>query len=596
MKATYDKNDFKVSNEEIKGVRGIKNTLKALKLVKTNYHIVIGIIITFIISVGSAIISALVVKNILLIVTTGRFDECLVYAFVFLMLNIVDYINFYYKEYFWDVFNRDLKLNLQLKAYNQINSLKAQCFSETQTASFTRRINEADKISTFFTTIANQLQDLFHFLAYSIVLLFSSPILFGICAIFYFIKNIFYSYLLPRRKALNKRHSALYDKVSNISIESIRGATDVKGLNFEKPLADNYKSGMNDYASKKINMGIWWRNRIMPVNFFAFTLSTVTLLLTLYFFNSYFSIATIIFFWTYKGNINGLFNILFNFQENFSNIEVSSSRYMELYDEKLYSTEKFGQKVLENFVGDIKFKNVYFSYEKGKTILSNVSFEVEPNKITAFVGKTGCGKSTTLALISRFYDPTKGKITIDEINSKELTKDCLRSNISYVQQSPYIFNRSFKENLLLVNPEATDKEIETACKKAELHSFIKTTKNGYDTIIGENGITLSGGQKQRLAIARALINKSKIIMFDESTSSLDNENQSKIQATIEKLSKDHTIIVVAHRLSTIINADKIIYIEDHKIKATGTHDELFSNCKEYRELYEVENKAKSEEA
>ena len=148
---------------------------------------------------------------------------------------------------------------------------------------------------------------------------------------------------------------------------------------------------------------------------------------------------------------------------------------------------------------------------------------------------------------------------------------------------------TFRENLLLIKPNATESELIEACKKSEIYDFISSTKNGLDTIIGENGITISGGQKQRLAIARALLNNANIIMFDESTSSLDNESQNKIQKIIEKLSIDHTIIIVAHRLSTIKNADKIIFIKNHNVKCTGTHDELMKNCEDYRNLYRIES-------
>lgn len=170
----------------------------------------------------------------------------------------------------------------------------------------------------------------------------------------------------------------------------------------------------------------------------------------------------------------------------------------------------------------------------------------------------------------------------------KLSKKSIRSNITYIQQSPYIFNMTFRENLLLINPQATEKQLIAACKKSEIYDFIKSTAEGLDTVIGENGITLSGGQKQRFAIYRALLNDSKIIMFDESTSSFDNESQYKIQKVIEGLKKDHTIIVVAHRLSTIINADKIIYFKDHKVYKCGTHEELINSCSDYRDLYKME--------
>ena len=342
---------------------------------------------------------------------------------------------------------------------------------------------------------------------------------------------------------------------------------------------------------KNFKLNVWWRNRVLPTNFFANGVNTfVMFLLIIWLFNnSSYSTASFLLFWMYRGHIRTFFTEIFNFTEKFSHVEVASMRVMELFDNEQYPVETFGDKEIKKFKGKIQFKNVHFEYEEKKPVLQGVSFDIDPNKITAIVGKTGCGKSTTLSLIARFYDPKKGRIIVDGVDSKKISKKCLRGNIAYVQQNPYIFNRTFRENLMLVKPEVTEEEIIDACKKSEIHYFILQTKDGYDTLIGENGITLSGGQRQRLAIARALLNNAKVIMFDESTSSLDNENQSKIQKTIENLSKDHTIVVVAHRLSTIINADKIIFMEGSKIKAEGTHQELFETCPEYQELYKIEN-------
>ena len=169
-----------------------------------------------------------------------------------------------------------------------------------------------------------------------------------------------------------------------------------------------------------------------------------------------------------------------------------------------------------------------------------------------------------------------------------MSEKTIRNNISVVSQSPYIFNLSIKENIRLANSQASDKEIEDVCKKAQLHDVIIEMQDGYDTIVGENGVILSGGQKQRLAIARALIKKSKIILFDEATSSLDNNNQEKIKNIIKSLSKDHTVIIVAHRLSTIIDSDCIFVLDNHRIIDNGTHNELIKKCSEYKNLYEIE--------
>ena len=186
------------------------------------------------------------------------------------------------------------------------------------------------------------------------------------------------------------------------------------------------------------------------------------------------------------------------------------------------------------------------------------------------------------------YDINKGEITIDGININELDKDSIRGNITIISQNPYIFNMSIKDNLRLVKSNVTNKEIKEACKIACLDEFIHTLPDKYDSIIGEGGVNLSGGQKQRLAIARALIQKTKIILFDEATSALDNETQEKIQTAIENMRKDYTILIIAHRLSTIVNADHILFLNNGKIEATGTHKELLKTSPAYKKLYESE--------
>ena len=188
------------------------------------------------------------------------------------------------------------------------------------------------------------------------------------------------------------------------------------------------------------------------------------------------------------------------------------------------------------------------------------------------------------------YDVDKGKITIDGVDIKKLDEDSIRGNITIISQNPYIFNLSIRDNLKLVKSDLTDDEMIEACKLACLDEFISSLPEGYDTVVGEGGVNLSGGQRQRLAIARAFIQKTEIILFDEATSALDNDTQSKIQQAIDNLKNEYTILIIAHRFSTIINCDRIYFIEDGKVIATGNHDELLKNCKSYKDLYESEIK------
>lgn len=215
-----------------------------------------------------------------------------------------------------------------------------------------------------------------------------------------------------------------------------------------------------------------------------------------------------------------------------------------------------------------------------------MSFEIDPNQKVAFVGKSGAGKTTIFSLITKLYSIDEGEILLDGHNINDLTRDSLRDNMSIITQNPYIFNFSIKDNLLLAKENASMREIRKACKMACIDDFIMSLPEKYDTMVGENGVILSGGQKQRLAIARALLMKTEIILFDEATSALDNETQSEIQNAIDNLKGEYTVLIVAHRLSTVIDSDKIFVVDDGKIIDSGSHKELLKKSEFYRNLYE----------
>ena len=245
--------------------------------------------------------------------------------------------------------------------------------------------------------------------------------------------------------------------------------------------------------------------------------------------------------------------------------------------------------ILKN--SEIKFNEVGFKYETThEKAIKNISFNIKGSSIAAFVGHSGAGKSTIINLLPRFYEPQEGSIEIDNQNIKNVSLSSLRKNLSLVSQDVILFDDTIKNNIAYAKPSASEEEIIRACKFAASDEFINKLPNGYNTMIGENGVRLSGGQKQRISIARAILKESSIILLDEATSSLDTESEEIVQNAINNLTKNKTTLVIAHRLSTIHNADKIFVMKHGEIINSGNHDFLINNCEEYKSLYQKQLK------
>ncbi|MCI6276692.1 MAG: ABC transporter ATP-binding protein/permease [Clostridium sp.] len=274
---------------------------------------------------------------------------------------------------------------------------------------------------------------------------------------------------------------------------------------------------------------------------------------------------------------------LINFMEQFQNGMTGFQRYVEILNEDR-EKEKKGAKPLKDVKGKITFKNASFSYEDNM-ILDNLSLEIEEGKMLALVGPSGGGKTTFCNLIPRFYDLNRGDILIDDKSIYDVTLESLRANIGIVQQEVFLFTGTIKENIRYGNLESSDEEIVEAAKRANIHDFIMNLEDGYDTYIGERGTKLSGGQKQRISIARVFLKNPRILILDEATSALDNTTEYYIKQSLDELCKGRTTIVVAHRLSTIRNADEIIVLTDKGIEERGTHEELMNLNGIYKDLH-----------
>lgn len=269
------------------------------------------------------------------------------------------------------------------------------------------------------------------------------------------------------------------------------------------------------------------------------------------------------------------------------------SRFCEIMDAEDEIDD--GKVEITDIKGDIVFDNVSFSYsadDDSHMVISNMSLKVEAGKTLALVGPSGGGKSTLCHLVPRFYSITEGRISLDGIDTKDITLNSLRKNIGIVSQTVFLFDGTVRDNIAYGNDGATDEQIIEAARKANIHEYITTLDDGYDTRVGERGVKLSGGQRQRIAIARVFLKNPKLLILDEATSALDNATEMQIQASLEELSRGRTVIVVAHRLSTVKNADEIVVIDKSGIVERGSHDELIALGKEYKKLYDYQFKDK----
>ena len=280
--------------------------------------------------------------------------------------------------------------------------------------------------------------------------------------------------------------------------------------------------------------------------------------------------------------------MLLNLQVDFVRSLALFTRIFEYYDRKCDIVDPESPQRPELQDCSVEFRDVHFTYERGLEILKGVSFTVPSGKMFALVGASGAGKSTVIGMIPRLYDTVSGSVSVAGVNVRDFELSYLRQNIGVVTQDTYLFNGTIKENLLYAKEDATDEELENACRIANIHDFISGLPDGYDTVVGNRGLKLSGGEKQRVSIARVVLKDPKILILDEATSSLDSISESLIQTALDRLMQGKTCLVIAHRLSTVLAADKIMVLENGLITDTGTHDELLEKSEQYRKLYETQ--------
>ena len=568
----------------------IKNARITLKYSKNYKGTLLTILIINLIVSGIGFVTPILSAKYISYLTNGAFNN-LIYIII---VQTITYITSMILRLISDKINRyydfKIKRKLQLELTRATLTIDQNILNKENSGTFIERINGATNLSSKLLYIAERLFNLVGDLGVLLVVLnINLPI--GITYIIIILINVLYD---KYRDNINYKNSEkvyeLSDKTSGFISEIVRGIKDIKILNAEESFLEQADKYMNDTNTERLNANNT-DEKLSTISSLIREISNmlINLLMVYELIKGNLSIESALIIYNYKGNINSLKYDLSSINFWISDFVLCSNRTYGILDDNKFPKEKFGNKNLSKFKGHIEFKDVNFSYEENIPVLKNLNLEVLPNEVVGFVGPSGAGKSTIFNLISALNKPDSGEILFDGESINELTKDSIRGNLSVISQNAYIFNMSIEDNLRIIKKNATKKEIEKACKMACLDEFIESLPNKYKTIVGEGGVTLSGGQRQRIAIARALLLNTEVLLFDEATSSLDNTTQEKIQKAIENLKGKYTILIIAHRLSTVINSDKIYVINKGTVEGVGTHKELLKTCKIYADLYKNED-------
>lgn len=507
------------------------------------------------------------------------------YIFLYTILQIPRDKLYYYLEV---KFSKNVSKDL----YHKMMNLPAIAFEDVGIGEFTNRLyTDPDRVIELLAKLIRMTCKSVVVIGILIVTFRISLLLGFEILLFAFLMGFISMKFFPRIKKTQEKIKKESDDYVKTLTENITGIREIKGLGIKKNIEKRTFSKidalfLHTKEMKNVEVIYYALN-----NFAYFSLQ----FLLLYSLGKYFVAGKITFSLfsaveSYLWRIDEVVESLSDFGVNYNKVVVSLKRIDELMGNRLYQDEYFGNKTLEKSKGMLTFDHVSFRYrEEEKLTLNGLSLSIAPRKKVAIVGKSGNGKSTLFNLLLRYFDPTTGKILLDGIPLCELSEETLRNTISIIRQTTFLFNLSIFENFQIVKEDVTLEEVKKVCKKAYIDQYIESLPNQYDTVIGEGGVNLSGGQKQRLAIARTLLLNTKVILFDEATSALDNESQECIKKTIDQLVKNHTIIIVAHRLSTIVDADVIHIIDKGKLAGSGTHEELLKTNAIYQSLYTRES-------
>ena len=577
-------------------MKKIKNNFKELKTnLKMSWYFVreeklyfIILVILSLMLAGLSFIIPMLSAQLLLKLTDGLLKDLMLVAIIIFFIEILRNVILYFFRKIFELYSIKATTNAQIKMFEETLKIKTAVIEDNTTGMFIDRINNdtEDIINTFSnlcSVFINMISNAGVFLAVFVI----NKYMF-----IYFVLSFIVIAVIE-----NKRNNIYYERTKKLRLidekktglisEIVRGLQDIKLLNAQSGILKRTRRQLKDINDERIGI-------VKVTSNFQFISGSVSDLFDVIFYalgcllvylNSL-TIANFVIIYTYKSRIENLLSFYNSFSMHVRNFNLSATRVFEVIG-NTFDKESDKGKNINRINGKIEFKNVSFAYSKDN-VLNNINFIINPGERIGFVGSSGSGKSTIFKLLTKLYSLEEGHILIDGEDINNISNKALRKKISLIPQNPYIFNFSVLDNLKIGNLDASNDEVKEACKKTDIYNVIMNLDDKFNTFVGEGGVMLSGGEKQRLAIARTLLTKSNIILFDEATSALDNVTQDKVQKAIYGLDKDKTILIIAHRLSTVNKCDKIIVVDDGNIVDIGTHKELYKRCSKYRELYDCE--------
>ena len=543
--------------------------------------------IAFIVSVAEGVVVPIIGAQIVLNISNGVLDQIILSGALLLAINLIEDVVRMGRLYIWQKIEHGTLLGLQQALIRETLKIQIEEIDKAGTGKLIERLTaDANEVASIFSDYAYWLAYVASNVGIMVtIFILSLPMFFAallIALLCFAVNNARIAKMTEMRKVLKISR----EKRTGMASEVIRGVRDIKTLNASEAISRSMGRRIKETAKHELE--IYSINRRFQL-LEAITYDTTGFLALAFgcflFSQGQITIPTLLVIYNYLPSVRDLFYGVACVLDNNKKLILSGNRLFEIIEDRVFRKEKFGPVSLPELEGNIIFQNVHFSFNK-KPVINGLSLSIKANQKVAVVGKSGAGKTTIMNLLTRIYDIDEGVITVDGVPIKELDRKTLRGGISVVTQQPYLFNCSIKENLRLAKTNATLSEMREVCKMARIDDFIMSLPNGYNTTLGEGGVILSGGQKQRIAIARSLLSGARIILFDEATSALDNETQADIQSSLEDLKGKYTLIVVAHRLSTIIDSDTIFVLDGGKLVDSGTHRELLRDCRAYRRLYE----------